>query len=85
MYVRDIVTALDAEIDRLQSARSLLVGSTSGRHRSRPTRIRIRWQSEKENHVRRWKEENRRGTAPALGEAESCEDEIGLPFRETRQ
>jgi hypothetical protein len=36
MNTRDILSAIDAEIARLQSARSLLVGTASGKRRGRP-------------------------------------------------
>ena len=36
MNARDILSAIDAEIARLQSARSLLVGTASGKRRGRP-------------------------------------------------
>jgi hypothetical protein len=36
MTTSEILTAIDAEIARLQSARSLLVGTTSGKRRGRP-------------------------------------------------
>ena len=36
MNTRDILSAIDAEIARLQSARSLLTSATSGKRRGRP-------------------------------------------------
>jgi hypothetical protein len=36
MNIQDILSAIDAEIARLQSARSLLIGTASGKRRGRP-------------------------------------------------
>jgi hypothetical protein len=36
MNTQDIISAIDAEIARLQSARSLLIGTASGKRRGRP-------------------------------------------------
>ena len=73
MNTQDILSAIDAEIARLQSARSLLAGTASTKRRGRPRYIRISCRPEEENHVRRRKEEDRRSTAQALGEAEGGE------------
>jgi hypothetical protein len=37
MNTQDILSAIDAEIARLQSARALLVGTASGKRRGRPS------------------------------------------------
>jgi hypothetical protein len=70
MNTRDILSAIDAEIARLQSARSLLAG-TAWKRRGRAAHIHVAYCSEEENDVSSRKEEDRRGTAQALGKAES--------------
>jgi hypothetical protein len=82
MNTRDILSAIDAEIARLQSARSLLVGTAQVNEEGGHPHPNPFGAPKKENHVRRWEEEDRRGTAPALGEAESFKEEVGLPFLE---
>ena len=73
MNTQDILSAIDAEIARLQSARSLLAGTASQNvedGHARPDLL----PPQEENHVSRRKEEDRRGTAQALGEAEGGEE-----------